>query len=53
MVKTVKGIGGGCDEEAVRLVKMMNNRHPAFKWGKPVRFQTTMSINFVLNGNEK
>ena len=48
MVKTVKGIGSGCDEEAVRLVKMMTNWHPAHKWGKPVRFQTTMSINFVL-----
>lgn len=48
MVKTVKGIGGGCDEEAVRLVKMMNNWHPAYKWGKPVRFQTTVPISFVL-----
>lgn len=49
MVKTVKGIGSGCDEEAVRLVKMMNNWHPAYKWGKPVRFQTTLPISFVLN----
>lgn len=49
MVKTVKGIGSGCDEEAVRLVKMMNNWHPATKWGKPVRFQTTMPISFVLS----
>lgn len=53
MVKTVKGIGGGCDEEAVRLVKLMNNWHPAYKWGRPVRFQTTMSISFVLTGIEK
>jgi len=49
MVKAIKGIGGGCDEEAVRLVKLMNNWQPAYKWGKPVRFQTTMPINFVLN----
>ena len=49
LVKTVKGIGSGCDEEAVRLVKLMNNWHPAYKWGKPVRFQTTVPITFVLN----
>ncbi|MFN8347376.1 MAG: energy transducer TonB [Spirosomataceae bacterium] len=49
MVKIAKGIGGGCDEEAVRLVKMMSHWHPAYKWGKPVRFQTTVPITFVLS----
>lgn len=48
-VKVVRGIGSGCDEEAVRLVKMMNNWQPAYLKGRPVRFQTVMHISFNLN----
>ena len=47
-VRVIKGIGGGCDEEAVRLIKLMNNWSPAVKWGKPVRFQNTFGITFSL-----
>jgi TonB family protein len=52
-VKVVRGIGSGCDEEAVRLIKLMNNWNPALKWGRPVRFQNTMSIGFSLNTQSK
>jgi TonB family protein len=52
-VQVVRGIGGGCDEEAVRLIKLMNNWNPALKWGRPVRFQTTMSIGFSLSVQTK
>ncbi len=47
-VKAVKGIGSGCDEEAVRLVKLMNKWNPALKKGYPVRFQYTLPIQFVI-----
>jgi TonB family protein len=47
-VKVVRGIGSGCDEEAVRLIKMMNNWTPAYLKGRPVRFQTVMHISFNL-----
>jgi Gram-negative bacterial TonB protein C-terminal len=49
MVQVERGIGSGCDEEAMRLVKMMNNWKPAIKWNKPVRFRSTILIQFVLS----
>ncbi|MDR2906516.1 MAG: energy transducer TonB, partial [Bacteroidales bacterium] len=36
-VKVVNGIGGGCDEEAIRVVKMMPKWKPGRQRGKPVR----------------
>ena len=47
-VKVLKGIGGGCDEEAVRVVKMMPNWIPGEKDGKKVRVSYTLPINFRL-----
>ena len=32
-VKILRGIGGGCDEEAVRVTKMMPNWKPGRYWG--------------------
>jgi TonB family protein len=46
-VKAVKGIGGGCDEEAIRLVKMMKKWNPAIKKGHPVKFQYVLPIQFA------
>lgn len=48
-VKVLKGIGGGCDEEAVRVVKMMPNWIPGEKDGKKVRVSYTIPINFALS----
>jgi TonB family protein len=47
-VKVIRGIGGGCDEEAVRVVQMM----PNWKIGKnqdAVRVQYGMPIAFGIN----
>lgn len=47
-VSVLRGIGGGCDEEAVRVVKQM----PAWKPGKqrniPVRVRFTLPVRFTL-----
>ncbi|HAL65317.1 MAG: Protein containing TonB, C-terminal domain [Bacteroidetes bacterium 38_7] len=47
-VKIIRGIGGGCDEEAVRVVKMMPKWIPGNQRGKPVRVQFNMPIKFTL-----
>ena len=48
-VKVVRGIGGGCDEEAARVIKGMPNWEPGKQKGKPVRVNYMMPINFKLN----
>ena len=50
-VEVVRGIGGGCDEEAVRVIKGMPKWEPGKQKGKPVRVNYMMPINFKL-GNE-
>lgn len=47
-VKILRGIGGGCDEEAVRVVKNMPRWAPGKQRGKPVRVQFNLPIHFVL-----
>jgi protein TonB len=49
-VKILRGIGGGCDEEAVRVVKNMPKWEPGKQRGKPVRVQFNMPIKFTLSG---
>jgi periplasmic protein TonB len=48
-VKVLRGIGGGCDEEAVRVVKMMPPWNSGKQSGKPVRVQFNMPIKFTLS----
>jgi len=48
-VEVVKGIGGGCDEEAVRVVKSMPRWIPGKKQGKFVRVNLAIPISFRLN----
>lgn len=48
-VKVLRGIGGGCDEEAVRVVKLMPPWNAGKQSGKPVRVQFNMPIRFTLN----
>jgi protein TonB len=48
-VTTIKGIGFGCDEEAVRVVKLMQNWIPGKQSGSPVRVRFTLPIAFQLN----
>ena len=47
-VKIVRGIGGGCDEEAVRVVKAMPKWKPGKQKGKPVRVHYTLPLTFKL-----
>ncbi len=47
-VQVLRGIGGGCDEEAVRVIKMMPKWNPGKQRGKPVRVQYRMPIKFTL-----
>ena len=48
-VKLLRGIGGGCDEEAIRVVKLMPPWNPGKQNGKSVRVQFNMPIRFTLN----
>lgn len=43
-----RGIGGGCDEEAIRVVKMLPNWNPGKQNGKPVRVWFVLPIKFTL-----
>ena len=47
-IKILRGIGGGCDEEAVRVVKNMPKWIPGKQRGKPVRVQFNLPIKFTL-----
>lgn len=47
-VKVVRGIGGGCDEEAVRVVKSMPKWKPGKQRGVPVRVYFTLPIELKL-----
>ena len=47
-VKLLRGIGGGCDEEAMRVVKSMPKWKPGKQRGKAVRVKYTVPVNFKL-----
>jgi len=48
-VKVLRGIGGGCDEEAIRVIKIMPKWNPGKQNGKPVRVLYNMPIIFTLS----
>ena len=48
-VRILRGVGGGCDEEAIRVVKSMPRWTPGKQRGKSVRVQYNLPIRFVLN----
>lgn len=52
-VQVKKGIGGGCDEEAVRVVQAMPKWKPGLQKGKPVRVSYLLPITFKLNEGVK
>ncbi len=47
-VKVLRGIGGGCDEEAIRVVKNMPKWSPGMQRGKPVRVSFNLPVKFTL-----
>ncbi len=48
-VSIAREIGGGCGDEAARVVKMMPKWNPAKKSGKEVRSEFTLPVKFQLN----
>ncbi len=48
-VIVLRGIGGGCDEEAVRVIRNMPLWEPGRQRGRAVRVSFTVPIKFTLN----
>lgn len=48
--KVIRGIGGGCDEESLRVVNLMPKWKPGTQKGKPVRVLFNMPIYYKLQG---
>jgi TonB family protein len=46
--KVIRGIGNGCDEEAIRVLKLSPPWKPGYANGKPVRTSYTLPITFQL-----
>ena len=47
--KVLRGIGYGCDEEALRVIGLMPKWSPGKQRGKAVRVRYTLPINFKLD----
>ncbi|MBN2615375.1 MAG: energy transducer TonB [Bacteroidales bacterium] len=47
-VEIIRGIGGGCDEEAIRVIKSMPRWNPGKQMGRPVRVAFSLAVNFRL-----
>ncbi|MCG8308650.1 MAG: energy transducer TonB [Cytophagales bacterium] len=47
-VKAIKGIGGGCDEEAVRVISSAPKWNPGKQRGRAVRVRMIMPIMFKI-----
>lgn len=48
-IQVIRGIGGGCDEEAIRVLRSTVPWKPGTVAGKPVRTAYTIPVNFKLN----
>ncbi len=50
-IKVTNGIGGGCDEEAIRVIKLMQGLwKPGLENGEPVRVLYHLPIKFTIAG---
>jgi len=47
-IKVIRGIGGGCDEEAIRVVKGAPRWKPGKQRGKPVKVKMVLPITFKI-----
>jgi protein TonB len=47
-IKVVRGIGSGCDEEAMRALKASPKWKPGIQNGRPVRVQYSVPVAFAL-----
>jgi TonB family protein len=52
-IKTLRGIGGGCDEEAERVISLMPSWKPGIQKGQLVRVQFNMPVRFRLDKDNK
>lgn len=52
-VSVLRGIGGGCDEEAVRVVRSMPKWKPGKQLGKEVRVKYNLPIHYKLTEPRK
>ena len=52
-VKLLRGIGGGCDEEAIRVIKSLPKWRPAKQNGVFSRFSYQIPVNFKLDDKTK
>lgn len=48
-IKVMRGIGAGCDEEAIRVIKKSPFWKPGFQNGKAVRVSYVIPIVFQMN----
>ena len=51
-IRVLRGIGGGCDEEAVRIVESMPKFKPGMQNGEAVRVSYTVPVNFRLEDKQ-
>lgn len=51
-IKVLSGIKGGCDEEAVRVIKNMPKWSPGLQAGHPVKVYFNVPINFQLSNDD-
>ncbi len=51
--KSLKNIGYGIDNEALRVVNEMPKWNPAVQNGKPVEMEYTLEVNFKIDKNER
>ena len=52
-VKLLRGIGGGCDEEAIRVIKSLPKWRPAKQNGVFSRVSYQIPVNFKLDDKTK
>jgi len=52
-VKVLRGIGSGCDEEAMRVLRAAPRWKPGIQNGRPVRVQYNVPISFTLQQEDQ
>jgi len=52
-VKVIRGIGSGCDEEAIRVLKNAPRWKAGIQNGRPVRVQYNVPISFTLQQEDQ
>jgi periplasmic protein TonB len=48
-IQVIRGIGSGCDEESIRILKKIPKWNPGKQRGRAVKVQMTLPITFKLN----